>query len=234
MATTTVSEIISQALIFIDDVRLTELLQASPARFYRKLSAYVETAIPLLNRPPELYTYVAGGYVASTYTSDSWTSTEASMTEPTTIVSEAGYDLCSITQRSEDGLYETPYTNFSYDAETGEITFGIQEKADVQYEIDFYKDGEFETLTLTQKRLLSLAVTTVWNDRFNNDWLAMHMKIKDASFNTVNESNYIEKMTIRFEELKQAFASELHKYEQDVAYHRVMPSVFKLTPSELI
>ena len=232
---TTVSEIISQALIFIDDVRLTELLQTSSARFYRKLSQYVETAIPLMNRPPELYTYISKGYVESTYTSASWTSTDESMTEQTVVPTGAlNYDLCSVTLRSEDGLYETPYSDFRYDAETGNVTFNIQESAGLEYEIDFYKDGELPDLTLAMKRLMALGVTSVWNDRFNNDWLSMHPKIKDASFDTVNEANYVEKMTIRLGVLKEAFASELHKYEQDVAYNRIIPSVYKLSPTELI
>lgn len=232
---TTVSEIISQSLIVIDDVRLSELLQTSPARFYRKMSAYVESAMPLLNRPPELFTYVSGEYEQPAFGSSGWVSTEESMTEETAVeTGMIGYDLCSVTKRSEDGTYEEPYEDFTYDPETGIVTFSIQPQGNISYEIDFYKDGSFADLTVTMRRLFTLAVALVWNDRFNNNWLNMQMKIKDASFDTVNESNYIEKMTLRTKELKQAFASELHKYEQDVAYNRVIPREMRTKQNKLI
>jgi len=232
---TTVSEVISQALIFIDDVRLTEILHASPARFYRKMSAYVQAAMPLLNRPPELYAYISSEYVEPTYESAEWTSTYESIGAEAVYESGiTGYELCSITQRSTDGQYESPYTDFTYDSETGNITFASQSQEGIQYEIDFYQDGSFADLSYTMMRLFALAVTNVWNDRFNNNWLAMQMKLKDSSFETVNESNYIEKMTARNKEIKQAFASELHKYEQDVAYNRAIPKVFRTKPTTLI
>ena len=232
---TTVSEVISQALIFIDDVRLTEILQVSPARFYRKLSAYVQAAMPLLNRPPELFSYISSAYIAPTYDSASWASTAESVTGPVVFASGmTGYELCSVTQRSQDGLYETPYKDFAYDAETGDITFAQQEQEGIEYEIDFYSDGSFDDLTITMQRLFALAVTTVWYDRFDNNWLNMQMKIHDSSFDTVNESNYVEKLTIRNKEVKQAFASELHKYEQDVNYKRAIPKAFQIKSTGLI
>ena len=232
---TTVSQVISQALIFIDDVRLTEILQVSPARFYRKMSAYVQAAMPLLNRPPELFTYISGEYVPSSYDSASWESTAESM-EGETVVETGmlGYELCSVTQRTEGGLYEEPYKGYSYDPETGKITFETQEQEGLVYEIDFYSDGSFADLSITMQRLFALAVTTVWYDRFNNNWLNIQMKIKDSSFETVNESNYIEKMTLRVKETKQAFASELHKYEQDVNYNRTIPEFMRIKSTKLI
>lgn len=235
MATTKVSEVISQALVFIDDIRLTELLQVSPARFYRKMSADVHSAVPLLNRPPELFAYVSKDYVASIYDSASWVSTDDSVIGPVVFASGmTGYELASVTRRSEDGLYEEPYTDFTYDADTGDITFAQQEKAGVAYEIDFYLDGSFAELSITMMRLFALAVTTVWYDRFKNNWFDMQMKRHDSSFDTVNESTYIEKMTYRVKEVKQAFASELHKYEQDVNYNRAIPKVMRIKPTGLI
>ena len=232
---TTVTEVISQALIFIDAVRLTEILQVSPARFYRKMSAYVQAAMPLLNRPPELYGYISSEYVEPTYDASEWTSTYDSIGTQTVFESGmTGYELCSVTQRSADGLYEMPYTDFTYDPETGYITFGAQAQKDIQYEIDFYTDGSFADLSYTMMRLFALAVTTVWYDRFSNNWLNMQMKIHDSSFDTVNESNYIEKMTFRNKETKQAFAAELHKYEQDVAYNRTIPKTWKTKAKTLI
>jgi len=232
---TTVSEVIGQALILIDDVRLTELLQVSPARFYRKMSAYVQSAMPMLNRPPELFEYIEANYEAPQYDSTSWISTFESIGTATDVeTGMIGYDLCSVTERSSDGTYETPYTDYTYDSETGIVTFGEQAQTEIEYELDFYLDGSFNDLSVTMQRLFALAINVVWNDRFNNNWLNMQMKIHDSSFSTVNESNYIEKMTYRTKELKQAFASELHKYEQDVAYNRIIPKVYRTKPTTLI
>lgn len=232
---TTVSEVISQALIFINDIRLTEMLRSNPARFYRKMSAYVQIAMPVLNRPPALFKYVQSEYVPATYDSVSWTSTaestESSLVIPT---GRTGYELCSVARRSEDGTFETPYTDFIYDPETGNITVAQQEAVGINYEVDFYKDGSFADLTYTMMRLFALAVATVWYDNFSNDWLNMQMKIHDSNFDTVNESNYIEKTTAKGKEMKQQLSAELHKYEQDVAYSLKMPKPFQVKSKALI
>ncbi len=42
--------------------------------------------------------------------------------------------------------------------------------------------------------------------------------VKDSSFNTVNEANYMDKLSLRLRENRQSFNDELHKYEQLCAY----------------
>ena len=219
---TAVSEIIGEALIYIDDVRMQEQLSSNPALFYRRTSTYVTASMPLLSSPPELYCHVSKNFVAPTYADYTWESTWEATTQETVVQTGlTGYDICSVTARSEDGMYAIPYDGATYDPETGDVTFQKQPSEGIEYELDFYKDGATNDLTLHQKRLWALAIAVVWNERFNNDWLNIQPKIKDSSFQTVNEANFIDKLTDRMIANRQAFEDELHKYEQLNAYRNI-------------
>lgn len=223
---TSVADVINQALLIIDDVRFAEDMQTNPALFYRRMSAYVYTAMALLNRPPELYRYIYQGYTPPIAGDFAWTSDTNSITNETQVdTGLIGYDMCSVVIRSEDGMSTEPYAKATYDANTGIVTFPIQPAVGIQYDIDFYKDGYFNELTPPMMRLFGLAIAVIWYERFANNWLNMQPKLKDASFSTVNESNYIEKMTERMVQNRQAFSDELRKYEQDNAYNFVVPRV---------
>lgn len=218
---TTWSEVINEnALVIIDDVRLQKDLNTSAAQFLRKMSLYVEMALPLMSRPPQLITYLQEGYVKPEYDDCEWVSTADSVSAEQTVVEtgKTGYELCSICIVTENGTVYTPYTLATYDAETGNVTFPKQEKEGIEYVMDFYTDGEFNDLTPSMRRLLALAIAYVWDERFTRNWLNMQMKIKDSSFDTVNESNYIDKTNERMRTNKALLEAELRKYEQDVAY----------------
>lgn len=213
------SEVISAAKLLIDDVRWQKELETSAARFFRAKSDFVRAAIPMLNRPPGLLNYIKSGMEEPDYVSGPWVSTEASTSAATPInTGMTNYGLCTIALRSADGLYETPYTDFTYDPDTGVVTMGIQPAAGLQYEIDFYNDGEFADLSEAQMRLFARAVALVWDERFERNWLNMQPKIHDSSFSTVNEANYQEKASLRLQRSIQAFEDELRKYEQDCAF----------------
>lgn len=219
---TALAEIIGEAMIYIDDVRLQEQLAVNPALFYRRTSAYISAAMPLLSSPPELYCHVSKEYVPAEYDDFTWVSTERSVNEKTAVDTGCiGYELCSVMTRSEDGLEAYGYEDFAYDPETGIVTFGIQKEANTEYEIDFYKDGSVKDLTLSMKRLFGLAIAVVWNERFSNDWLNITPKIHDSTFNVVNESTYMDKLTGRTLAFRKKFEDELHKYEQINAYRNV-------------
>ena len=220
---TQIASIINQAMVIIDDVRLTEQLRSNPALFYRRMNGYVELAMPLLSSPPELYRYVASEYETSQYTDFVWVSTAESMAQAIGVDTGCiGFDLCALSAMSADGRTMTPYSEAEYDAETGVVTFPVQEAEGIVYEMDFYKDGSFPDFSPQIMRLFALAVALVWNERLNNNWLNIQMKIKDSSFETVNESNYMDKMTARNRELQLEFTDELKKYEQMVAYERIV------------
>lgn len=215
------SDIVAAALIQIDDVRLTEQMQTSPALFYRRMAAIITQALPLLSRPPELLTHLKNGMVAATYDDFEWVSTEGSTEQETSLETGIiGYDLCSCVQRvmqNNGTVMLVPYS-VSYDAETGIVTFPVQITVGADYELDFYTDGSFPDLTESQMRLFALAVAVVWDERFSRNWLNMQMKIKDESFETVNEANYIQQVSKRLHDNRISFNDELRWYEQQVAF----------------
>lgn len=219
---TAIADIITQAMVYIDDIRLQEQLAVNPALFYRRMSDYINAAMPLLSSPPQLFDYVNGEYTAPEYADMYWTSTDESTTQETVISTDLiGYDLCSVVSLDAENN-ATVYSNAVYNSETGEITFPQQISAGINYEIDFYKDGEVADLTLTMMRLFALAVAVVWDERFSNNWLALTPKIHDSSFQPPNESTYIDKVTNREEKNRQRFQDEMKKYEQNSAYKTIV------------
>ena len=231
MATNWSELITDNALVLIDDARLRKELATSPAQFFRKMSLYVEMALPLLNRPPQLFDYIKREMVEPTFDDFEWTSTaesvEAEQTEVDT--EKIGYELCSVCILDEEDGTLMPYGLATYNAETGIVTFPKQEKEGIIYCMDFYNDGSFADLTESMRRLFALAISLVWDERFGRNWLNMQMKIKDASFDTVNESNYIQQTTERTARNKSLFNSELRKYEQDVAYKNTVKNKDNIT-----
>lgn len=216
------ADVIANAMLFIDDVRLSQELAHDEAGYYRKMSSYLVAALPLLNKPPVLLKYLESGMVESDTYDLEWVSTEESTQEEVVLDTEIpGMDVftCMVWMEGKDGNWGLePYPGAMYDSETGKVTFPVQEDIGITYAIEFYKDGAFQKLTATQIRLLSLAIAVVWDARFDRTWLNMQMKIKDSYFNTINESNYIDKVDASTLQKYQMFQDELRKYEQDNAY----------------
>ena len=209
-------------MVYIDDIRLQEQLAVNPALFYRRMSDYVNAAMPLLSSPPQLFDYVNEQYTAPEYGDQYWTSTDESTAGETIISTEfIGYDLCSVVSLDAENN-ATAYLDATYNSETGEITFPQQASVGINYEIDLYKDGETADLTPTMIRLFALAIAIVWDERFSNSWLNITQKIKDSSFQTVNESTYMDKLTNRQKENRQRFQDEMRKYEQNSAYKTIV------------
>lgn len=222
---TTWAEICAAAMVYIDDVRLTEQLAISPALYYRRMSLFVSSALSELNKPPELKDYLNREKVLPSYGDYAWASTVESMAGATAVqTGMTGFELCScvISETLNDGrVMQTPYA-VTYDAETGVVTFPQQESVGITYELDFYKDGSFATLSDSQMRLYAKAVALVWEEQFNSDWLARTPKIHDSSFTTVNEANYTEKTSQALSRTRIAFYDALRDYEQLCAYNTVV------------
>lgn len=224
MGTQWIEIVTDYAMVLIDDTRLTDDAAADPAQFFRRMSLYINLAIPLLNRPPELQSYLSNELRQPQYTDAEWISTEESLTAETAVsTGNVGYGLFSCAVRQTDAagnISLTRYDAAAYDSETGVVTFPIQAAENTEYIMDFYNDGEFKNeLTATQKRLLGIATAYVWDERFSRNWLNMQMKIHDQSFTTVNESTYTEKITARLKTNKKLLSDELWKYEQDCNYN---------------
>lgn len=222
---TTWADICSAAMVWIDDLRLTEELSISPALYYRRMALFVSSAIPMLNKPPELLDYLLSEREDPAFGEFYWTSTEES-TEAETAVDTGltGFDLCSCVSVEilDDGrVLQTPAA-VEYDAETGIVTFPQQSAAGVNYQLDFYKDGSFADLSDSQMRLFALAVALVWEERFYETWLNRQPKINDSSFTTVNEANYTEKTSQALSRSRLAFNDALRDYEQVCAYTKTV------------
>ena len=228
MGTSWAEIITNSAMLYIDDVRLQEDLAVDPAQFFRKMSLYMNRAIPLMNRPPELLNFLTVGLTQPVFGDSTWESTQESTTQETVVeTGQIGFSLfsCVVSQTDSRGnVTFTPYTAARYDSGTGQVTFPVQAAAGTQYVLDFYTDGSFaQTLTLTQQSLLGQAIALTWDERFSRNWLNMQPKVHDNSFTTVNEGTYTEKTTARMKSNRAAFYDELRKYEQDCAFQNVVP-----------
>lgn len=215
--------ICNYAMPVMDDVRLIDQMGENPALFFRRMALYMDLAIPMVSRPPELDSYLNYELVKPVYDDMIWRSTSESLEGETTVeTTMTGYDLfsCSLREVDESGVVtSTPVSGVTYDPETGTIVFPQQETVGLEYNVDFYTDGSFYyDLTEAQKRLLGLAVGVVWDERFSRNWLNLTMKVKDASFDTVNESNYMREVQNRLFMNRHLLNDELRKYEQDVVY----------------
>ena len=230
---TTWADIIAAAMVQIDDVRLDEQIAVSPAQFYRRMSAFVSLALPLLSHPPELLSALKNSMTLPEYDDYEWESTEASTLATTEVeTGKIGYDLCSVTQRIQhpnETISLIPYTDATYDPATGIVTMPQQTSAGIDYDFDFYTDGTFQTLTETQMRLFALAVAVVWDERFSRNWLNITAKIHDDSFTTVNEANYTQQITKRKNDNRVAFDNEMRAYEQLCAYNGVFKNTYNRT-----
>lgn len=215
--------ICNYAMPVMDDVRLIDQMGENPALFFRRMALYMDLAIPMVSRPPELDSYLNYELTRPNYDDMIWRSTSESLEGETTVeTTMTGYDLfsCSLREVDESGVVtSTPVSGVTYDPETGTVVFPQQETVGLEYNVDFYTDGSFYyDLTEAQKRLLGLAVGVVWDERFSRNWLNLTMKVKDASFDTVNESNYMREVQNRLFMNRHLLNDELRKYEQDVAY----------------
>ena len=215
--------ICNYAMPVMDDVRLIDQMGENPALFFRRMAMYMDLAIPMVSRPPELDSYLNYELVKPVYDDMIWRSTSESLEGETTVeTTMTGYDLfsCSLREVDESGVVtSTPVSGVTYNPETGTVVFPKQETVGLEYNVDFYTDGSFfYDLTEAQKRLLGLAVGVVWDERFSRNWLNLTMKVKDASFDTVNESNYMREVQNRLFMNRHLLNDELRKYEQDVAY----------------
>ena len=216
------SDIITAAMVIIDDIRWREDLAVSPAIFYRTKADWIKKALAQMNKPPELGEYLQKTMTPPAFATESWVSTQESTTQETVVATgTVGYELCSVCAYNATSMKLTPYAGAIYDKETGEITFPIQSAAGIRYTIDFYTDGTFggnNELTVRQMDLFSTAVAIEWDRRMDRNWANLQAKVHDSSFNTPSEGPYAEKINQRLMRNIQDFNDKCSKYEQDCAY----------------
>lgn len=218
---TTWSELAVESLTLIDDERLGDQLRDCPAEFFQRMAHFIRLAVPMLDTPSELQDYIQRDMAEPEFSAASWESTEASLTQRTDVATEAvGFDLCSclLEETLGDGtVLKTPRA-VDYDPETGVVTFPQQERAGLVYDLVFYKDGVFPTLTLAQKNLFIHAIDLLWDERFTSAWLPRTPKQLDSSFQTEKGSTWTEKQSNAHRQKRQDFYTLLKKYGQDCHY----------------
>lgn len=231
---TAVSKIITDNfMVVIDDIRLRDELVENPALFFRRAYGYFENAMPLIDRPFALVSYLNEGYVPPKFSDFGWTSTEESQTEETVInTGMAGYELfsCSILTADSAGAPALiPYKDASYDAKTGDVTFPIQAQEGVVYTMDFYTDGVIrpddpKELSPSIMRLLGLACAVVFNEREVNAWLSNQNLIQSKSFSLHSPATHTRAQVERAAAARKSFYEELRKYEQNADFNTKVKS----------
>ena len=220
MAGTYFAEIITGAMLFMDDVRWQEQLAMNPAQFYRAKSAFVMHAVPRFNCPPNIQEYLH--YTAPNYDDLEYTMPQDGTVVPTGIT---GYELCVAGYTEYIGalpvFHQMPCT---YDAETGDVTFTDTVASGAEISFDFYTDGVFDNeLDDAQKRILSLATAVDWYFQFANQYLGVANLVVDKSFNLKAPSEHIRANTERLRLLQEQLRSELFAYEQRLYKMQFVP-----------
>ena len=225
------STIICQyAMVEIADPRLDEELAANPAAFFRKMSLYMQNAIPRFNRPPEIRQWLQ--FTPPRFGDYRWTAPEQSEQPQVVDTGMIGFELfnCGVVCVNRTGapIY-TPYTEAQYNKETGEVTFPAWLDEGAVFEMDFYTDGTFEQeLTYEMQRILGLCVQYIWETRFVGDWLDRTPKVTDKSFSTPNEANATRANTERIKFLRGQLDDEIISFEHNLAYQQTVGPTYQL------
>ena len=228
--------------VYVDDIRLEELASVNPPLYSFKMWSYLLPAISLFTLPSEMQGYIAGTtdepniiypkFAGTQYTQD----TEQTAPFIISLGAEySGYELvsCRIKTTYPNGSVEYTQADFSYNAETGDITVDASADRPVPagtvFDFDFYTDGQFKnTLSAQIMNILGMCFQVVWQDRFNTDWLSNVSKIEDASFKEQNRANKENADTARIKELREKLAGEMRRFEQNAYYRQVVSSAKKL------
>ena len=220
MGTKWAEVICGNAMVYLTDPHLREKLEANPAAFLREMACYLQNAVPLCSRPPELEGWLRGTPPAF---ADFLWETGGGPGPAEAETGRTGFELCCVTRKDTDRYgnpCDVPCGGYAYDAKTGRVSFPEGVEAG-RYDMDFYTDGEFALdLTPSVRMLLGQAVNLVYEFRFSGDWLARTPKATDKTFNMPNEANWTNAQEAKRQGLERSFQSALRGYEQAVAYRR--------------
>lgn len=231
MATPILKLLTEYCAVYVDDVRLSELLEADPPLYARRMWGYMLPAIPLFNLPAEMPAYLTGDKTAPKLIPPRYADTSYTLSagiEGDTVISlgtdYAGYELCGCRLREENAVTGavalTPLA-VDYNSETGDVTVSGTEPvpSGSTLEFDFYADGYFaEDLSRDVLNILGMCFAVVWQTRFNNDWLSNVSKVEDKSFSEQNRANKMNADTARLNQLRTDLAAEMRRYEQNIYY----------------
>lgn len=220
---TTFEQIECQALTYIkNDLSLDWDLKNRLPVFYRRMWNYMQSAIPLFNKPPIMLSRLHA-YTEPEYSDVLMRVSEVSVEGTVTIETEiTEMDICSagIVSNDEFGNPQyLPLTVDSYDAETGTVVISGTIAVGDEVDIDFYKSGSFDAdLNATECDILAFCIYDVWEHRFDNNALERASKIRDANFTTISEASQTNAGTERQTAVDRQLFDKLRMYELNAVY----------------
>lgn len=214
----------TRAMTFIkNDTSLDFDLKNRLPVFYWRMWGYMQLAIPLFNRPPEMLLRLKD-YTEPTFEDLVYTQ-EIGTNEQVEIESGVfGYDLCSAGIVAEDGYGDWSYTPLAckYNAETGIVTIQDGLATGVEVHLDFYTSGGFaKALNDTECEILAFAVYDVWEHRFDNNVIERISKIRDSSFTTISEASQTNANTSRQKAVDAQLFAKMRAYQDNLEYLRL-------------
>lgn len=233
MATPTLEVITQYCEGYVDDIRLAEVRQSAPALYLRQTWFFLRIAISLFTIPAEMPRYLLGTMnepkLVEPVFDDTIYTTVADITESETIslgLEYAGYELASCRQRvtAEDGRVEYYAVDFSYDAQTGDVTVNGNYPAGTVFEMDFATDGLFlNELTPEMMDILGTGFGLAWRERFNADWLSLVAKVEDKSFKEQPRAADKRANTDQIERMRVSFYSKMRRFSHNQYYANIVP-----------
>lgn len=218
---------------YCDDIRMESLRETNPALYLRQMWFFLRIAVSLFNIPAEMPRYLMGTeddpkLIEPTFADAMYT---LPVDEEGSIVIDLGedylgFELASCRQRSveQDGRVEYYAVDFSYDAQTGEVTVNGTYPAGTVFEMDFASDGQFiNTLTPEMMDILGTGFGLAWRERFNADWLSLVAKVEDKSFKEQTRSSDKRANTEQIEAMRVSFAGKMRRFSQNLYYKNFVP-----------
>lgn len=220
---TSFEEIECAALTYIkNDMSLEWDLKNRLPVFYRRMWNYMQAALPLFNKPPEMMLRLRK-YTEPQYSDVLFNVEQEPVDGKITVETDiTGMDICSAGVLGTDEYGNpsyTPLTVDSYDAETGEVVISGGVSVGDEVDIDFYASGALDiVLNGTEKDILAFCIYDVWEHRFDNNALERTSKIRDASFTTISEASQTAAGTARQSAVDSQLFDKLRMYEMNAAY----------------
>lgn len=211
----------TQAMTYIkNDLSLDWDMKNRLAVFYNRMAAYMDWAIPLFNRPPEMLLKLQD-LTAPDFEDVDYTPTEKQEAPVTIETNLTGFDICSCGLMGKDQFGNVTYSPVQcvYDAESGDVVINTALAAEDTLSINLYKSGEFAAdLSRTEQTILAYAIYAAWEHRFDNNATERTSKIRDSSFTTISEASQTNSNTARQREVMQQFYGMLRHYEENRNY----------------
>ena len=211
----------TQAMTYIkNDLSLDWDMKNRLAVFYNRMAAYMEWAIPLFDRPPEMLLKLRD-ITPPEFEDADYTPEEAKEAPVTIETGLTGFEVCSCGLMGKGQFGETTYTPVDsiYDATNGDVIVNITLEPEDTLSINLYRGGEFASeLNCTEKAILAYGIYAAWEHRFDNNAIERTAKIRDGSFTTISEASQISANTARQREVMQELYGMLRNYEQNKNY----------------